>query len=164
MADIKYYWFALKAEIGILIAIIAAFLFPIKALIAIVFLFIILDTITGVIRVFKKKEGFTIRKFCLLISKLILYNSTLISIFILEKYLLGEFVLIFSAIPLLLTKICAAWACGREIMSINRNVTKISGINMYKNFRDILFRVKNVKDDIKDLVDTDDTAKAQPGE
>lgn len=157
MADIKYYWFAFKAKIGILFSIIAAFLLPIQALIAIVFLFIMLDTLTGVIRVFKNEEGFTSRKLGSVISKLILYNSSLISMFVLEKYLLGEFVQVFSSIPLLLTKICAAFFCGVEIISINENVTRITGFNIFKNFSAILFRVKNVKDDIKDLVDTDES-------
>lgn len=156
MADFRYIIYALKDKAEVLFAVIAAFLFPIQGLIGVVILFILLDTLTGIIRVIKNKEGFTSRKLGALISKLLLYNTALISVFILDKYLLGEFVIVFSSIPLLLTKIIAAFFCLVEIISINENIERAFGINLFLKFKSIFYRVKNVKRELKDLVDMHD--------
>ena len=51
-----------KEKIRILLSVIIAFITPIKPLMIVVGLFIVIDTITGIYKVFKTKEKFSSRK------------------------------------------------------------------------------------------------------
>jgi hypothetical protein len=136
-----------------LLAIIGAFLAPIKALIIIVGLCISIDTITGIMKARKKKEAITSRKLSVVIPKMFLYEGAIILFFCIEKFILADFVGYFCDIPLVITKFVAAVLCGIEIMSINENYKAISGVNMWDNFKTLLARAKEVKSEINDLRD-----------
>lgn len=138
-----------------LLAIIGAFLAPIKALIIIVGLCIAADTITGIMKARKKKEAITSRKLSVVISKMFLYEGAIILFFCIEKFILADFVGYFCDIPLVITKFVAAVLCMIEIMSINENYKAISGISVWSKFKTLLARAKEVKSEINDLRDGD---------
>ncbi|MBC7935382.1 MAG: phage holin family protein [Rhizobacter sp.] len=91
------------------------------------------------------------QKLSKIISKMVLYQVALITFFILEFFLLGEFVLLFTSIPYLLTKIVAAFFCFIELTSINENIKAVYGLNFFQMFKHLLSRVKEVKDELNDL-------------
>lgn len=135
------------------LAIIAAFLAPVKALVIVVGACIVMDTITGMLKARKKKEPITSRKLSVVISKMFLYQGALILFFAIEKYILADFVGYFVDIPLFLTKILAAVLAGIELMSINENYQAISGVSIWGKFKEMLAMAKEVKADIKELTD-----------
>lgn len=145
-------------SLGVLnfIAIIAAFISPIKALIIIVGICIAADTITGIMKAKKLKQEITSRKLSVVISKLFLYEGALILFFAMEKFMLADFIGYFCDIPLFLTKLLASVLCGIEIMSINENYKVLSGVSVWGKFKELLARAKEVKAEIKDLTDGDD--------
>jgi hypothetical protein len=140
-----------KTHIEILLKTIIAFLIPIRPLLYIIFLMILLDTITGVIRARKIGDKITSHKLSRVISKMVLYHTAIITTFILEKYMLGEFVVLFTTIQFFLTKVVTIFFSGIELMSINENVKSIYGLNFFQLFKKMLSRIKEVKDDVKPL-------------
>lgn len=150
-----YFFHLVKQKFLVLLQIIAAFLLPIKPLIILVGMMIILDTITGVWKAKKKGEPITSRRLSQVVSKMVLYQVALISMFVLDKHLLGEFISIFTSIQFFLTKVVAIFFCSIELISINEKVKIIYGLNLFQMFKNILIRVKELKEDVKDIVDDD---------
>lgn len=146
-----------KSRLFELFKIIVAFLTPVVPLLLIVGGMIFIDTVTGLLKARKKKEKITSHKLGRVISKMLLYQLGIITFFLLEKYLLGEFIASFTSITFFLTKIVAVFFAGIELISINENLTEGYGINLFKQFKQMLLRVKEVKEDIGDVVDLNKT-------
>jgi hypothetical protein len=142
-----------KTKSMLLLQVLTAFLLPIKPLIILVGLMILIDTITGIWKAKKTGETFTSKKLSSVISKMVLYQAGLILFFVLEKYMLSEFVQLFISMPFFLTKIVAVFFCSVEIVSVNENVKAIYGINLFEMFKSIVSRIKNTKDSITAIAD-----------
>jgi hypothetical protein len=140
-----------KEKALILFQVIAAFLLPIQSLIILVGMMIFLDTATGIWKAKKANEPITSHKLSRVISKMLLYQVSIISFFALEKFLLMDFVILFTSINLFLTKVVAIFFCGIEALSINENIKSIYGVNLFQTFKKMLFRVKDFKDDIEEF-------------
>jgi hypothetical protein len=141
----------IKESVIVMIGIIVAFLTPIVPLILIVGGAIGLDTIIGVYRSWKIKESITSRKMSRLVSKMVLYQSAVIGFFCIEKFILNDFIVVFTAIPLILTKLVSVTLIFIEGQSINENWMTITGISLWGKFKDLLNRGKDIKTEIKDL-------------
>jgi hypothetical protein len=138
-------------NISIFLQIILAFLLPIKEMILIVGLMIIFDTITGLYKSRKLKIPITSNKLSALISKLFLYEMCLITSFIVDKYVVGEFISIFSTIPFFLTKIVCLFMVGVEVTSIAENYKAVSGVSVWDKFKQMTRRIKDAKQEIEDI-------------
>lgn len=134
-----------------LFQVIFAFLLPINGLIIAVGVGIVIDTITGIWKAKKIKEIITSHKLSAVVSKMVLYQLSIISFFIIDKYLLGEFVQLFINIPLFITKLLAAFLLTIELISVNENLNVITGKNYFKLFKLYLLRVKEIKTDIENI-------------
>jgi hypothetical protein len=95
---LKHLFELFKSKFILLAQIICAFLMPIKPLFLLVGLMIILDTVSGIFKAKKIHEKITSKKLSRVISKMLLYQCGLVTFFILEKFLLGEFIVAFSSI------------------------------------------------------------------
>lgn len=113
------------------VAIISIFT-PITPILLSVGVLIIIDFIVGLWRAFKMKEQITSRKMGNTISKMLLYQLTIISLFIFETYILG------SIVPV--TKIGAALISITEIKSIDESVEKMTGLGVWKKLVKIIRR------------------------
>ena len=134
-------------------ATIGAFLLPIQPLLILVGMMIILDTITGLWKAFKLKEQITSKKLSHIVSKMVLYQGSIITLFLIEKYLLGEFIGLFVQIPYFLTKMISVVLVGIEIMSMHENFEIITNINIWKAFKTMVKRGKEAKNDLVELTD-----------
>lgn len=147
--QIQHLALAFKANIKTLFIIFGAFLVPIKFLLIGVGICIAIDTILGIYAAHKQNIPITSRKLSQVVGKMVLYQSAVILFYFLEKYMLGEFVLLFTSIPLFLTKIVAASLVGIELVSANENYTKISGINLFQASKKLIMRAKSEAEEIK---------------
>jgi hypothetical protein len=75
-----------------------------------------------------------------------LYEGAIILFFLIDKFILGEFIALFIGIPLVLTKILAATLCFIELKSIDENYKIITGKSLWKQFKDLLARSKELKE------------------
>lgn len=148
---LKNFFTLVKSKLILLIQVVLAFLVPIKVHILLVGAMIMLDTITGLIKAYKTHEPITSRKLSRVISKMVLYQVSLITFYCLDFYLLGEFVSLFTSKSLVLTKVVAGFLCTVELVSLNENIKAITGMNPYRMFMNYLLRIKEVKEQITDL-------------
>lgn len=146
----------IKASLTTIFGIIIAFLMPIIPLMLIVAAAIALDTIFGVVRAKKKGDKITSRKMSKLVSKLVLYQSAVVLVFCIEKYILSDILILLTAIPLIATKLVAITLLFIETTSINENYKAITGVSIWHKFKDMVARVKEVKEDVQDIVDKKD--------
>jgi hypothetical protein len=79
LATMKANWFKL-------LAVISTFLMPISGLLFLVGFVIVLDTITGVWKSIKQKVPITSRGLSAIISKMLLYEVTVIMFYMIDEY------------------------------------------------------------------------------
>lgn len=140
-----------KEKIRILLSVIIAFIAPIKPLMIVVGLFIVIDTITGIYKVFKTKEKFSSRKLSRTISKMVLYLACIILIFSLDKLLLGELISSFVTVQFFTTKVVAMFLVTVELISIRENIKAATKIDIWGKFKGLLRRVKEEKDEFQNF-------------
>lgn len=138
------------------LAVIFAFLLPIRGLILAVGISIMADTVTGMMKAYKQKNKITSRKLSQIISKMVLYQSALLLFFVIDFFLLGEFLALFVGIQFFLTKVLAAVLCFIELKSIDENYKVITGYSLWQKFKEMLARGKDLKEDIEDLTKKED--------
>ena len=144
-----------KVTIDKILITLSAFLMPIKPLMILVGLMIFLDTIFGVWKCKKQGTKVTSKGLSAIVSKMVLYQFAVILVFALEKFMFGDFILLFTAIPLFLTKVVATLLVGIELTSISENIEEATGVNIWQKIKIMLGRAKDIKDDVNDILKKD---------
>ncbi len=159
LLTVKTFFFNLyllfKKNFLLFIQSLSAFLLPIKFILLLVGFMIFLDLISGVWKAKKRGEAITSNKLSRTISKMLLYQFGIITFFAVDKFLLGEFILHFSSVPYLLTKLVGIFFVWIELVSLNENLTEITGVNFFKSVKVLLLRVKEIKEDLTELRKSD---------
>lgn len=125
----------MKQYITPLLASLVAIFTPVVPTLLTVGFLITLDFIVGIYRAFKLNEAITSRKMGNTISKMLLYQSMILSIFLLETFILADI--------LPLTKIAASLISVVEIKSISESIEKITGVNIWYKMTRMLRRGKS---------------------
>jgi hypothetical protein len=135
------------------IAAIALFFAPIKGLLVGVGVAIALDTFSGVYRSIKLKgwKCITSRRFSEVISKMLLYQVTIICLYIIDFFILSEFFQPWFSISFVATKSCAMLLIFIEMVSVKENFERALGIDIWKLVKTALTRANELKDDIIDF-------------
>lgn len=134
---------------------IGSFFLPIQPLLLLVGIFILSDTILGVWAACKSNEPITSRKLASLIPKMLLYQAAVLVGYMLDVFLVNEFVLMLVSVNLLCTKLIAMTLIFIEVLSINENFEVITGKNLFKSFKSFLTRSAKIKDEVTNLVEKD---------
>lgn len=123
---------------GILIAVAAA---------------IILDTFTGVFKAVKLNGWRSVRsrKLSHIVSKMLLYEICTILLFVIDKFILNEFIFKWLSIDFMFTKICAILLIFIELVSIKENIEEAYEIKIWDMLKKVFQRAKEVKDNIDDI-------------
>lgn len=146
----------LKTQIFAIIAVIIAFFSPIAPLLIIVGLAIFADTLFGILKSYKRKQKITSRRMSAIISKMFLYQFCVIGVFILDKYILGDIISMFTTHELLPTKLVVLTLLSIELKSINENIEAAFNINLWQSLKKMVTRAKELKEDVEDILDSDD--------
>lgn len=125
-----------------------AFFAPISGLALGIGILVFLDTILGVTAAVKNKQKITSRKASALVTKSLLYLTVLYLIFPIDYYLLNELTKQFVSVDHLIVKLVAITIASIEFKSINENLYKITKIDFWVKFKEILKRAAEVKEDI----------------
>ena len=75
----------------------------------------------------------------------------IVTLYIIDKYIVGDFVLLITSINLFLTKVLAATFVYIEIKSIGENVEIITGKNFWKIFKELLSKTKELKQEVENV-------------
>jgi hypothetical protein len=137
-------WLKLTATIG-------AFLMPISGLLFLVGFVIVLDTITGVWKSVKNKVPITSRGLSAIISKMLLYEVTVIMFYMIDKFILNSIILQFFSVELLLTKVLALILVSIEVMSINENYKAVKGLDLWQAMKNLFARAKDIKKEVDEI-------------
>jgi hypothetical protein len=126
---------------------------PIYGLLVAVAAAIILDTFTGIFKSVKLKGWSSIRSRILsnIISKMALYEVCILFLFVIDKYVLNEFIVKWFGFDFMFTKICAILLIFIELVSIKENVEETFKIDIWKLLKRAFLRAKEVKNNINDI-------------
>ena len=136
-------------------AIILSFFLPIVGILILIAASVILDTITGIWKAKKLKQPITSRRLSAIISKILLYEATVMLFFAMDKFLLNDIVMQFFSIELLTKKILALTMVSIEVISINENYKQVKGIDLWASLKNLFARAKEVTSDFKNINEKD---------
>jgi len=139
-----------------LIAMLWAFLMPISGLLFLVGFVIVLDTVTGIWKSYKNKVKITSRGLSAIISKMLLYEVTVILFYMIDKFILNNIILQFFSVDLLLTKILALILVSIEVMSINENYKAVKGLDLWQAMKNLFARAKEIKKEVDEIRHNED--------
>lgn len=132
-----------------------AFLAPIQGILITVGILILADTCLGVWKARKLKEKISSRKLSQIISKMFLYEGTIVLFFMIDKYILGDILQHFFAVEFLLTKVVALVLASIEVFSMDENYRAVRTYGLWYAFKKLVGRARDVKSELKDF-DLDD--------
>ena len=114
---------------------------------------IMLDTITGIFKSIKLNGWKSIRsrKLSNVISKMALYEVCILLLFVMDKYVLNEFVKHAFGFDFMFTKICAILLIFTELVSIKENIEESFNIDIWKLLKSTFNRAKEIKSDINEI-------------
>ena len=128
-----------------------AFLAPIQGILITVGVLILADTILGVWKARKLKEKISSRKLSQIISKMFLYEGTIVLFFMIDKYILGDILQQFFAVEYLLTKVVALVLASIEVFSMDENYRAVRTYGLWHAFKKLVGRARDVKEELKDF-------------
>lgn len=126
---------------------------PIYGLLIAVGAAIILDTFTGIFKSVKLRGWCSIRSRILsnIISKMALYEICILFLFVIDKFVLNEFIVKWFGFDFMFTKICAILLIFIELVSIKENIEETFKIDIWKLLKRAFLRAKEVKNNIEDI-------------
>ena len=138
-----------------LFAIVSSFFLPISGILILIGLSVILDTLTGVWKSRKLGAPITSRKLSSVISKILLYEVTVMLFYLIDYYILNDIVLTFFSVELMTTKILALVLVSIEVISINENYKAVKNIDLWESLKNLFARAKEVTQDFKNINEKD---------
>lgn len=126
---------------------------PIYGLLIAVGAAIALDTFTGIFKSVKLKGWCSIKSRILsnIISKMALYEICILLLFVIDKFVLNEFISKWFGFTYMFTKICSILLIFIELVSIKENVEASFKIDIWSLLKKAFLRAKEIKTDIGDL-------------
>ena len=139
-----------------LMAIICSFFLPIVGILILIAAAVLLDTVTGIYKSRKLKQQITSRKLSAIISKILLYEATVILFYLIDYFLVNEIVYSFFSIDMLVTKVLALTLVSIEVVSINENYRAIYHKDIWSALKNLFARAKEVTQDFKNIKKNED--------
>ena len=126
---------------------------PIYGLLVAVGASIILDTFTGIFKSVRLNGWSSIRsrKLSNVISKMALYEICILFLFVMDKYVLNEFVKHAFGFEFMFTKVCAIVLIFVELVSVKENIEETFKIDIWALLKKALNRAKEAKEDITEI-------------
>ena len=126
---------------------------PIYGLLIAVGSAIILDTFTGIFKAIKLNgiKSINSRTLSNVISKMALYEICIIFLFVIDKFVLNEFIKSAFGFDFMFTKICAILLIFVELVSIKENIEETFKVDIWKMLKEAFNRAKELKSDLNEI-------------
>jgi len=136
-----------------LLTALVLFFAPIQQLVMVVGLAILFDTFTGIYKSVKLTGWKSIRsrKLSNIISKMVLYEISIIVLYPIDKFLLNELLLNVVSVQFFSTKVACVLLILVEITSIKENIEAALKINIWKNLKNLINRAKEISNNVDDI-------------
>lgn len=150
---VPYNYGIMREYIFSLLVGLLVFFTPIQGLIISVGIVIIFDTVTGIYRSVRKKgwRSISSHKLSNIISKMLLYELSLIFLYPIDKFVLNDLLLNLVSVEFFATKLACVLLILVEITSIKENIEQALEINIWQNLKAFLKRIKEVSKDIDEI-------------
>ena len=139
------------------LTMLGAFFMPIYGLMFLIGFAIFVDTVTGIWKARKLNQPVISRKLSTVISKMLLYEITVILFYLIDYFILNDIVLTFFSVPLMLTKMLSLVLVSIEVVSINENYKAVKGIDLWVSAKNLITRAKELKDDANEIRHNNDS-------
>jgi hypothetical protein len=115
---------------------------------------IILDTFTGIFKSVKLNGWSSIRsrKLSQVVSKMLLYEVCVLFLYMIDRFVLNEFIFKWLSVDYMFTKVCAILLIFVELTSIKENIQEAYNIKIWDMLKDAFLRAKEVKDNINEII------------
>lgn len=129
------------------------FFAPIQQLVMVVGLAILCDTFTGIYKSVKLDGWKSIRsrKLSNIISKMVLYEVSIIVLFPIDKFLLNELLLNIVSVQFFSTKVACVLLILVELTSIKENIEAALKIDIWKTLKNFIKRAKEVSNNYDEI-------------
>lgn len=129
------------------------FFAPIQQLVMVVGLAILCDTFTGIYKSVKLDGWKSIRsrKLSNIISKMVLYEVSIIVLFPIDKFLLNELLLNIVSVQFFSTKVACVLLILVELTSIKENIEEALKIDIWKTLKNFIKRAKEVSNNYDEI-------------
>lgn len=144
-------WDKILSRAEILLVPIVVFFTPIAGILLTVMAFIFLDTLTGIWKAIKVESAFSSRGLGAIGAKLLIYESVVLCSYLVDSFILGEFLQGLFGIEFMATKIAALIFLAVEAISIDENFKAIFGVGMWSALKKLMGKAKELRGDIKDI-------------
>lgn len=126
---------------------------PIYGLLIAVGSAIVLDTFTGIFKSIKLNGWKSIRsrKLSNIISKMALYEICIVFLYLIDNFVLNEFIKSAFGFDFMFTKICAILLIFVELVSIKENIEETFKVDIWQLLKKSFNRAKEIKSDINDI-------------
>lgn len=135
---------------------------PIKGILILIGVFIVIDTVLGIMAAKKQKIKITSNRFSAMLSKSLVYQLIVIIAFAIDKLILGDFIALFfeGDMTLMTTKVTALFVFVNEGFSIDEKIKILrNGKGAWYHFKKVLGLAKLVKKETKGLITEEDEGK-----
>jgi hypothetical protein len=142
----------IKSKSAIFFGSVLALLSPIKYIMILVGVSIIIDTVFGVYTAKKLNKKISSRRLSSFISKMLVYQTVIITMYAIDVLLLGEFLLLFINIPLVATKVTALLLVINEAYSVDEKLRMLNPEKgLWFHFKRLLGIAKLIKKESEGL-------------
>ncbi|MFY7730039.1 MAG: phage holin family protein [Flavobacterium sp.] len=130
-----------------------SFLVPLHGLLIAVGCAIVLDTFTGIFKSVKLRGWKSIqsRKLSDVAAKVLLYNTAVLSVYVMDHFLLSAFFKNWFSADYFFTKIISLALVVIELTSVKENFEAAYKKDLWKLLKSIMSRTKEISSDISDL-------------
>ena len=142
---IIYLWDKLMLHTTQILAVLLTFISPIAGVLVAVGAFIMLDTIIGIWKAKKIKQKLTSRRLSSVVNKMLVYQLTVITFFILGHFIVNDIVKTFIDVDYAMTKIVAVVLISIEFFSIDESFKAATGKGLLQRFTELLSKYKENK-------------------
>jgi hypothetical protein len=141
----------MKTNILLFALSLLSILAPVTPMVLIAICFIWIDLVVGIWRSVKLKGWKSIRSRGLArtISKSLLYSGGIVSVFMLEKYVIADLIGMFISVDLVLTKAFTFFCVFIEMKSINESYFDVTKKDVLKSFKEFITAKKQEWDEFK---------------
>lgn len=126
---------------------------PIYGLLIAVGSAIVLDTFTGIFKSIKLNglKSIRSRKLSNIISKMALYEICIVFLYLIDNYVLNEFIKSAFGFDFMFTKICAILLIFVELVSIKENIEETFKVDIWRLLKKSFNRAKEIKSDLDEI-------------
>ena len=138
-------WAKISIYITQIMAVLLTFISPIAGVLIAVGAFIFLDTIIGVWKAKKIKQKVTSRRLSSVVNKMLVYQLTVITFFILGHFIVNDIVKTFIDVDYAMTKLIAVILISIEFFSIDESFKTATGEGLLDRFKHLMNTYKENK-------------------